>query len=56
MRQFKIDFFRYFIGQKIETAWGSTKLIDKGFNYKYDTKLILDDCITCARKTGDLQQ
>ncbi|KAL6131057.1 hypothetical protein ACLB2K_069435 [Fragaria x ananassa] len=32
--------------------WGSTKLTEEGFVYKYDTKMILDDCITCARKWG----
>ncbi|WJX85693.1 hypothetical protein P8452_68107 [Trifolium repens] len=39
---------------KKDMKWGSTKLCDKGFAYKYDTKMILDDCIKCARRMGDL--
>ncbi|KAK2419378.1 putative anthocyanidin reductase [Trifolium repens] len=39
---------------KKDMKWGSTKLCDKGFVYKYDTKMILDDCIKCARRMGDL--
>ncbi|KAL5792262.1 hypothetical protein ACOSP7_000856 [Xanthoceras sorbifolium] len=44
----------YLNGPKREIKWGNTKLIKKGFEYKYDTKMILDDCINCARKNGDL--
>ncbi|OVA06402.1 3-beta hydroxysteroid dehydrogenase/isomerase [Macleaya cordata] len=35
-------------------TWGSTKLNDMGFVYKYDIKKILDDSIEYARKFGDL--
>lgn len=34
--------------------WGSSKLEDKGFVYKYDTDMILDGSITFARTMGDL--
>ncbi|KAI4328889.1 hypothetical protein L6164_021209 [Bauhinia variegata] len=44
----------YVQGPKREIDYGSTKLTDKGFVYKYDTKKILDGCIGCARRTGDL--
>ncbi|KAK1559776.1 hypothetical protein Q3G72_018165 [Acer saccharum] len=44
----------YLNGPKREIKWGTTKLIEKGFVYKYDTKMILDDCIKCAKKNGDL--
>ncbi|KAK2995523.1 hypothetical protein RJ640_003951 [Escallonia rubra] len=40
---------------KRDIDWRGTKLTERGFTYKYDTKKILDDCITCARKMGDLQ-
>ncbi|AES63793.1 putative dihydroflavanol 4-reductase [Medicago truncatula] len=33
--------------------WASTKLTDKGFVYKYDLKMILDDSVKCGRRTGD---
>ncbi|MBA0757928.1 hypothetical protein Gotri_020971 [Gossypium trilobum] len=42
-------------GAKGDTKWGSTKLIEKGFEYKCDLKMIIDDSIRCARRTGDLQ-
>ncbi|KAK9279475.1 hypothetical protein L1049_013154 [Liquidambar formosana] len=45
----------YLNGPKSGTQWGSTKLNKMGFEYKYDTKMILDDCIRIARKMGDLQ-
>ncbi|KAA8516153.1 hypothetical protein F0562_019332 [Nyssa sinensis] len=35
-------------GPKSETDWGSTKLNERGFVYKHDTKMILDDCIKTA--------
>ncbi|XP_027930441.1 putative anthocyanidin reductase isoform X1 [Vigna unguiculata] len=41
-------------GQKKDIKWSSTKLCDKGFVYKYDAKMILDDCIKCARRMGEL--
>ncbi|KAK9910221.1 hypothetical protein M0R45_034191 [Rubus argutus] len=37
-----------------EIGWSSTKLSEEGFAYKYDSKMILDDCIRCARKWGGL--
>ncbi|KAL5859563.1 hypothetical protein ACOSQ3_000863 [Xanthoceras sorbifolium] len=46
----------YLDGPKREIKWGTTKLVEKGFEYKYDKKMILDDCIKCARRHGDLQQ
>ncbi|XP_061998724.1 NADPH HC-toxin reductase 1-like [Rosa rugosa] len=39
---------------KRQIGWGSTKLSEEGFVYKYDTKMILDDCITSARRWGCL--
>ncbi|KAJ7962538.1 Anthocyanidin reductase-like [Quillaja saponaria] len=44
----------YLDGPKREIKWASTKLIDKGFVYKYDINMILDDSITCARRMGDI--
>lgn len=44
----------YLDGIKRQIDWPSTKLNDVGFVYKYDMKEILDDCINCARKAGDL--
>ncbi|WVY94757.1 hypothetical protein V8G54_033845 [Vigna mungo] len=41
-------------GQRKDIKWTSTKLCDKGFVYKYDAKMILDDCIKCARRMGEL--
>ncbi|KAF5811551.1 putative (3R)-2'-hydroxyisoflavanone reductase [Helianthus annuus] len=35
-----------------EIKWGSKKLEDKGFAYKYSTKTILDDCLECAKGSG----
>ncbi|KAI3741348.1 hypothetical protein L1987_59020 [Smallanthus sonchifolius] len=35
-----------------EIKWGSKKLGDKGFAYKYSTKMILDDCLECAKRSG----
>ncbi|TXG63002.1 hypothetical protein EZV62_009996 [Acer yangbiense] len=43
----------YLNGPEREIKWGTTKLIEKGFVYKYDTKMILDDCIKCAKKNDD---
>ncbi|CAL0319971.1 unnamed protein product [Lupinus luteus] len=45
---------KYFEGPKREIKWASTKLKDKGFAYKHDLNKILDDCIICARRIGDL--
>ncbi|XP_061353022.1 NADPH HC-toxin reductase 1-like isoform X2 [Gastrolobium bilobum] len=44
----------YLDGPTKDIKWASTKLCDKGFVYKYDAKMILDDCIKCARRMGDL--
>ncbi|KAK7338037.1 hypothetical protein VNO77_18634 [Canavalia gladiata] len=41
-------------GLEKDIKWVSTKLCDKGFVYKYDAKMILDDCIKCAKRMGDL--
>ena len=46
--------FRYLDGPKRNIKWGSTKLIDEGFEYKYDANKILGDNIKSARKMGDL--
>ncbi|KAJ1414698.1 hypothetical protein SESBI_18640 [Sesbania bispinosa] len=45
---------KYLEGPKRTIRWTSTKLTDKGFVYKYDLKMVLDDCIKCARRLGDL--
>ncbi|OIW20507.1 hypothetical protein TanjilG_14005 [Lupinus angustifolius] len=45
---------KYLEGPKREIKWASTKLKDKGFAYNHDLNKILDDCITCARRIGDL--
>ncbi|KAK8570558.1 hypothetical protein V6N13_032175 [Hibiscus sabdariffa] len=42
-------------GPQSDVKWGSTKLIEKGFEYKCNLKMIMDDSIKCARRTGDLQ-
>lgn len=33
----------------------SQKLIDAGFQYKYDMKQILDDSVECMKRLGDLK-
>ncbi|XVF22406.1 hypothetical protein REPUB_Repub12eG0169700 [Reevesia pubescens] len=45
----------YLDGPKTDIKWGSTRLIEKGFEYKCDLKMIIDDSIRCGRRTGDLQ-
>ncbi|KAI7752575.1 hypothetical protein M8C21_016987 [Ambrosia artemisiifolia] len=35
-----------------EIIWGSKKLEDKGFAYKYSMNMILDDCLECAKGSG----
>lgn len=40
----------YMEGSKRAIKWGSTKLIDQGFKYKHDIKMILDDCVKSWRK------
>ncbi|OMO64335.1 NAD-dependent epimerase/dehydratase [Corchorus capsularis] len=47
---------QYLDGPKRDIKWGSTRLTEKGFEYKYDLKMIIDDSIKCARRTGLLQQ
>ncbi|MCL7029175.1 hypothetical protein MKW94_024542 [Papaver nudicaule] len=34
--------------------WGSTKLNDIGFVYRFNVKRILDDSVECAKKFGDI--
>ncbi|KAL3038298.1 hypothetical protein AAZX31_01G124100, partial [Glycine max] len=41
---------KYLEGPKRDIKWVSTKLTNNGFVYKYDLKMILDDCIICARR------
>ncbi|GJU92303.1 anthocyanidin reductase ((2S)-flavan-3-ol-forming)-like protein [Tanacetum coccineum] len=36
----------------IEIKWGSRKLEDKGFAYKYSTEMILDDCLEYGKRSG----
>ncbi|KAG5579404.1 hypothetical protein H5410_050031 [Solanum commersonii] len=45
---------RYLNDPKREIKWGSKKLIEKGFVYKYGMKELLDDCVKSARKNGIL--
>ncbi|KAJ9539305.1 hypothetical protein OSB04_032038 [Centaurea solstitialis] len=44
----------YLEGPTREINWGSTKLEDKGFSYKYDIKTILDDCIEYAKRFDNI--
>lgn len=46
---------KYLNGPKRDIKWGSTRLVEKGFEYKCDLKMIIDDSIRCARIRGDLQ-
>ncbi|XP_039031703.1 putative anthocyanidin reductase [Hibiscus syriacus] len=39
-------------GSKSDVKWGSTKLIEKGFEYKCHLKMIMEDSIKCARRNG----
>ncbi|XP_045813147.1 dihydroflavonol 4-reductase-like isoform X2 [Trifolium pratense] len=45
---------KYLEGPNRAIKWASTKLVDKGFIYKYDFKMILDDSIKCAKRVGYL--
>ncbi|XP_057720482.1 putative anthocyanidin reductase isoform X1 [Arachis stenosperma] len=45
---------KYLEGEKREIEWGSRKLRDKGFVYKYELNMILDDCIKCAKRMDQL--
>lgn len=45
---------RYLDEPENEVKWGSNKLMEKGFVYKYDMKKILDDNIRSARELGVL--
>lgn len=36
-----------------EIVWGSTKLKDIGFEYKFDSKVILDDSVKCAKRLNE---
>lgn len=37
-----------------ETKWGSRKLEEAGFEYKYDYKMILSGSLECAKKLCNL--
>ncbi|KAG8391925.1 hypothetical protein BUALT_Bualt01G0237600 [Buddleja alternifolia] len=39
---------------KRETRWGSRKLEDLGFQYKFDAEKIIEDSLLCAKRIGDL--
>ncbi|XP_047951349.1 noscapine synthase SDR1-like [Salvia hispanica] len=39
---------------KRETKWGSRKLQDLGFQYKYDADKIIYDSIVCAKRLGNI--
>ncbi|KAL3622220.1 hypothetical protein CASFOL_033631 [Castilleja foliolosa] len=39
---------------KRETKWGSRKLENLGFKYKYDAEKIILDTVICAKRLGDL--
>ncbi|XP_049391310.1 putative anthocyanidin reductase isoform X1 [Solanum stenotomum] len=43
---------KYLDDPKREVKWGSNKLMEKGFVYKYEMKKILDDNIRSAREIG----
>ncbi|KAM7511908.1 hypothetical protein LguiB_010783 [Lonicera macranthoides] len=45
----------YLDGTKREIEWASSKLNEMDFVCKYETKNILDDCVSCAKKKGDLR-
>ncbi|KAH0719971.1 hypothetical protein KY290_004886 [Solanum tuberosum] len=51
--EFKVN-QEYLNDPKREIKWGSKKLVEKGFVYKYGMKELLDDCVTSARKNGIL--
>lgn len=38
---------------RTEIAWGSTKLKDIGFQYRFDAKVILDESDKCAKKLDE---
>ncbi|PON97539.1 NAD(P)-binding domain containing protein [Trema orientale] len=44
----------YLEGPTRKIEFDSSKLIEKGFVYKYDAKMILDDCINCGKRLDDL--
>ncbi|KAJ8565063.1 hypothetical protein K7X08_001523 [Anisodus acutangulus] len=46
---------KYLDDPKREVKWGSNKLMEKGFVYKYDMKKLLDESISSARKLGVLK-
>ncbi|KAJ8562661.1 hypothetical protein K7X08_031113 [Anisodus acutangulus] len=45
---------KYLDDPKREVKWGSNKLMEKGFVYKYDMKKTLDDNISSAKELGVL--
>lgn len=42
--------FRFVEDPGTEIAWGSAKLKDIGFQYKFDAEMILDESEKCAKK------
>ena len=43
---------RFIEDTKRETKWGSRKLEDLGFEYKFDADKIIYDSIACAKRLG----
>lgn len=37
-----------------ETKWGSRKMEDMGFHYKFDADKIIYDSIVCAKRLGSI--
>ena len=46
--------FRFIEGPDKGVTFDSTKLMKMGFEYAYDTKMILDDSVACGRRLGYL--
>ncbi|KAF4384598.1 NADPH HC-toxin reductase 1 [Cannabis sativa] len=46
----------YLEGPKRNIEFDFSKLIGKGFIYKYTANMILEDCITTGRKMGDIKE
>ncbi|XWS50070.1 hypothetical protein CRYUN_Cryun12cG0056700 [Craigia yunnanensis] len=44
------------VDQRSGVGWDCSKLIKMGFQYKFDTKQILDDSVKCGRRLGALFQ
>ncbi|GMH00433.1 hypothetical protein Nepgr_002272 [Nepenthes gracilis] len=43
----------YLDGPRRNIRWGSSKLNEIGFEYKYNMKMILEDSLHCGRRLGD---